>query len=63
LNRSSSKYDRAVGVALIGTGMWGWQMAEALRRNSALRLFSCFRRRAERPETLASPFRRTFTLS
>ncbi len=52
-----------VGVAPIGTGTWGRRLAEALRRNSALRLVYCFRRRAERPETFASPFGCTFTPS
>jgi len=47
---------QAVGVALIGTGMWGRRTAEAMRRSSALRLVSCFSRQAERREAFAREF-------
>jgi len=42
-----------VGVALIGTGMWGRRLAEALRRTHALRLVTCYSRDAGRRQAFA----------
>jgi UDP-N-acetyl-2-amino-2-deoxyglucuronate dehydrogenase len=43
----------SVGVALIGTGMWGQRMAAAVRRTPSLELVTCFSRDQERRETFA----------
>jgi len=45
-----------VGVALVGTGMWGRITAEALRRTPALRLVTCFSRDVEKRKTFAHDF-------
>lgn len=45
-----------VGVALIGTGMWGRRLAEALRRTRALRLVTCYSRDAGRRQEFADSF-------
>jgi len=45
-----------IGVALVGTGMWGRRTAEAVRRSSSLRLFSCYSRNPEKRQAFAREF-------
>lgn len=42
-----------IGVALIGTGMWGQRMAAAVRRTPSLELVTCYSRDQERRESFA----------
>jgi len=49
--------DRPVGVALIGTGMWGRRLADALQRTTALRLACCYSRDEARRRAFAADFR------
>jgi predicted dehydrogenase len=49
--------DRPVGVALIGTGMWGRRLADALQRTTALRLVCCYSRDEARRRAFAADFR------
>ncbi|MDR7426152.1 MAG: Gfo/Idh/MocA family oxidoreductase [Armatimonadota bacterium] len=46
-----------VGVALIGTGMWGRRLAAALRRTPALHLVCCYGRDEARRRAFAAEFR------
>lgn len=46
----------AVGVALIGTGMWARRLAGAVQRTSTVRLVSCFSRQAPGREAFAGEF-------
>ena len=45
-----------VGVALVGTGMWGRRTAEAVRRTSSLRLVTCYSRNPEKRQAFAREF-------
>jgi predicted dehydrogenase len=45
-----------LGVALVGTGMWGQRLAAALQRTPSLRLVACYSRRPEQREAFASQF-------
>lgn len=49
--------DSPVGVALIGTGMWGRRLAAALQRTAALRLVCCYSRDEARRRAFAADFR------
>lgn len=51
-----SSIQEPVGVAVIGTGMWGKRMLAAIKRTSSLRLVACYSRNAEARETAASEF-------
>lgn len=44
----------AVGVAMIGTGMWGKRMAGAIERTPSLRLVTCYSRDQSKRETFAA---------
>ena len=45
-----------VGVAVIGTGMWGKRMLAAVKRTPSLRLVACYSRDAVSREAVASEF-------
>jgi len=45
-----------VGVAVIGTGMWGKRMLAAVKRTPSLRLVACYSRNAEARNAAASEF-------
>ena len=45
-----------VGVAVIGTGMWGKRMLAAVKRTPSLRLMACYSRDVEAREAVASEF-------
>ncbi len=45
-----------VGIALIGTGMWGRRLAAAVARTPALDLVTCFSRTAEKRVAFAAEF-------
>jgi len=45
-----------VGIAVIGTGMWGRRMLAAVKRTPSLRLVACYSRNAEARKAAASEF-------
>ena len=45
-----------IGVAMVGTGMWGQRLAEAVQRTPSLRLISCYSRHQEGREAFAARF-------
>jgi len=45
-----------IGVAVIGTGMWGKRMMVAVNRTPSLRLVACYSRNAEAREAASSEF-------
>ncbi len=45
-----------VGVALIGTGMWGNRLAEAIARTPSVDLVTCYRRNKEQRDAFAERY-------
>jgi len=51
-----SDLQEPVGVAVIGTGMWGKRMLAAVKRTPSLRLVTCYGRDAKAREVIASEY-------
>lgn len=47
---------KPVGVALIGTGMWGKRLGPVIQRTPALRLVTCYSRSEEKRQAFATEF-------
>ncbi len=45
-----------IGVALIGTGMWGRRLAPAVKQTASLRLVTCYSRNAQKCAAFAAEF-------
>ena len=45
-----------IGVALIGTGMWGKRLGSVVKRAPSLRLVTCYSRNAEKRQAFATEF-------
>jgi predicted dehydrogenase len=48
--------NKPVGVAMIGTGMWGNRMAMAVYRTPSLKLITCYSRNEEKRQAFAAKF-------